>query len=124
MERMKCEEDPEKDPEAPQNQLCQNQAGDCSTSIPKARPPWRRLRCGHRFHEACLFTWLRKAKRCPICRTHIREVPAWRRSEAASSAMQAGLTSTVPNSTAAPQDTIVTASEASGSDRRESSHTL
>jgi len=31
-------------------------------------PRWRQLDCGHRFHETCLFEWLRKAKRCPLCR--------------------------------------------------------
>mmetsp|Transcript_107632 Transcript_107632/g.303131 ORF Transcript_107632/g.303131 Transcript_107632/m.303131 type:complete len:517 (-) Transcript_107632:115-1665(-) len=41
---------------------------------PKVRPKWRRLCCGHQFHEQCLFEWLRKAKRCPICRCHMREV--------------------------------------------------
>jgi len=48
---------------------------------PKPRPPWRRLRCGHRFHETCLFTWLRKVKRCPICRSHMRDVPTWCRAQ-------------------------------------------
>lgn len=41
----------------------------------KRRPQWRRLRCGHQFHEECLFQWLRKAKRCPICRCHMRQAP-------------------------------------------------
>lgn len=31
-------------------------------------PRWRRLRCGHHFHETCIFAWLRKAKQCPVCR--------------------------------------------------------
>mmetsp|Transcript_36340 Transcript_36340/g.58184 ORF Transcript_36340/g.58184 Transcript_36340/m.58184 type:complete len:587 (+) Transcript_36340:88-1848(+) len=52
----------------------------------KTRPPWRRLKCGHRFHEQCLFQWLRKAKRCPLCRCHMREVPAWRRNQLADTA--------------------------------------
>lgn len=29
---------------------------------------WRRLRCGHGFHERCLLEWLRRARRCPLCR--------------------------------------------------------
>jgi len=39
----------------------------------KVRPPWRRLKCGHQFHEQCLFEWLRKARRCPMCRAHVRK---------------------------------------------------
>lgn len=47
----------------------------------KDRPPWRRLQCGHRFHEECLFTWLRKVKRCPVCRSQVSKGPLRRRSE-------------------------------------------
>lgn len=32
---------------------------------------WRRLRCGHQFHEHCIFQWLKKAQQCPMCRRHI-----------------------------------------------------
>jgi hypothetical protein len=42
------------------------------------RPKWRRLRCGHQFHEECLFKWLKKAKKCPTCRCHMRHAPALR----------------------------------------------
>jgi hypothetical protein len=59
---------------------------DSPTTPPKPRPPWRRLKCGHRFHEQCLFQWLRKAKRCPLCRCHMREVPSWRRNQLAETA--------------------------------------
>jgi len=34
---------------------------------------WRRLRCGHQFHEQCIFEWLKKAQQCPMCRRHICE---------------------------------------------------
>jgi len=32
---------------------------------------WRRLPCGHKFHEGCIFEWLRKADQCPVCRRKI-----------------------------------------------------
>jgi hypothetical protein len=34
---------------------------------------WLRLRCGHHFHETCIFEWFRKTKHCPICRRHMKE---------------------------------------------------
>eukprot|EP00747_Dinoflagellata_sp_TGD_P056429 gnl/TRDRNA2_/TRDRNA2_150084_c0_seq1.p1 gnl/TRDRNA2_/TRDRNA2_150084_c0~~gnl/TRDRNA2_/TRDRNA2_150084_c0_seq1.p1 ORF type:complete len:479 (+),score=68.10 gnl/TRDRNA2_/TRDRNA2_150084_c0_seq1:107-1543(+) len=39
----------------------------------KVRPGWRRLRCGHAFHEKCIFDWIKRVKRCPICRRHLRD---------------------------------------------------
>lgn len=38
-----------------------------------SNPLWRRLRCGHHFHEHCIFEWLKKSQRCPMCRRHISE---------------------------------------------------
>lgn len=35
------------------------------------QPQWCRLSCGHRFHEACVFEWLIKVPRCPVCRCHL-----------------------------------------------------
>jgi len=35
---------------------------------------WRQLKCEHRFHEPCLFTWLEKSHRCPVCRADLHEV--------------------------------------------------
>lgn len=32
---------------------------------------WCRLRCGHHFHEPCIFEWLWKSPRCPVCRAHV-----------------------------------------------------
>lgn len=39
-------------------------------------PRWRRLRCGHHFHETCIFEWLRKSKQCPTCRGHFIAEPS------------------------------------------------
>jgi len=50
----------------------------------KARPPWCKLRCGHAFHQDCIFEWLQKAQRCPICRCHVIE------DEKQASSLQAG----------------------------------
>mmetsp|Transcript_108851 Transcript_108851/g.306753 ORF Transcript_108851/g.306753 Transcript_108851/m.306753 type:complete len:288 (-) Transcript_108851:117-980(-) len=35
--------------------------------------PWRRLICGHQFHEPCLLEWLGKARRCPVCRLDLHQ---------------------------------------------------
>lgn len=41
---------------------------ECKCTV---RPHWCRLRCGHAFHEECIFEWLQKTPRCPICRSHV-----------------------------------------------------
>lgn len=104
----------EEDIEAPEHD---SDCGGLPGSTPKLRPPWRSLRCGHRFHEQCLFTWLKKVKRCPICRSHMREVPAWRRTQLAdnttAAASRSGPTSTSADSSG-PTDSSETASATSG----------
>jgi hypothetical protein len=35
-------------------------------------PRWRRLKCGHHFHETCIFEWFKRAKQCPVCRRHLK----------------------------------------------------
>jgi len=35
--------------------------------------PWRRISCGHCFHEPCLLEWLEKARRCPVCRLDLHQ---------------------------------------------------
>jgi len=43
--------------------------GDSPSQIEEGRrESWRKLRCGHHFHERCLVEWLRRARRCPLCR--------------------------------------------------------
>eukprot|EP00933_Yihiella_yeosuensis_P066394 TRINITY_DN7064_c3_g1_i1.p1 TRINITY_DN7064_c3_g1~~TRINITY_DN7064_c3_g1_i1.p1 ORF type:complete len:343 (+),score=47.46 TRINITY_DN7064_c3_g1_i1:60-1088(+) len=32
---------------------------------------WRTLPCKHYFHEECLFEWLKRSRRCPLCRVHL-----------------------------------------------------
>jgi len=44
----------------------QHVSGCCGGGAPR----WRRLRCGHDFHETCIFEWFRKSKQCPTCRRH------------------------------------------------------
>jgi len=43
---------------------------ECIICLEEGRPQsvWRRLRCGHEFHECCLLEWLQRARRCPLCR--------------------------------------------------------
>ncbi|GJN22151.1 hypothetical protein PR202_gb09692 [Eleusine coracana subsp. coracana] len=39
-------------------------AGDPCTALP---------RCGHVFHADCVASWLRKSRRCPVCRADVVE---------------------------------------------------
>eukprot|EP00933_Yihiella_yeosuensis_P062710 TRINITY_DN6568_c1_g2_i1.p1 TRINITY_DN6568_c1_g2~~TRINITY_DN6568_c1_g2_i1.p1 ORF type:complete len:649 (-),score=97.73 TRINITY_DN6568_c1_g2_i1:132-2078(-) len=41
----------------------------------KRRPKWCKLKCGHSFHEDCIFEWIWKARSCPVCRSDILENP-------------------------------------------------
>eukprot|EP00929_Paragymnodinium_shiwhaense_P027416 TRINITY_DN16098_c0_g1_i2.p1 TRINITY_DN16098_c0_g1~~TRINITY_DN16098_c0_g1_i2.p1 ORF type:complete len:296 (-),score=40.26 TRINITY_DN16098_c0_g1_i2:222-1109(-) len=34
---------------------------------------WRVLRCGHMFHEECLVEWLKRGRRCPLCRLDLHQ---------------------------------------------------
>lgn len=65
-----CEDDPETISGVLGLQMLCRDAGCCSASASKGSqtPRWRRLKCGHHFHETCIFEWLRKAKQCPVCR--------------------------------------------------------
>jgi len=35
--------------------------------------PWRRLACGHEFHQTCVDHWFSQSVFCPVCRHDIRE---------------------------------------------------
>mmetsp|Transcript_106021 Transcript_106021/g.192915 ORF Transcript_106021/g.192915 Transcript_106021/m.192915 type:complete len:674 (-) Transcript_106021:52-2073(-) len=48
-------------------------AATCQDCSDVKRPRWRRLQCGHHFHEQCIMEWLKKAKHCPYCRRHLRD---------------------------------------------------
>lgn len=58
--------------EAPDADECAICLGSCEEAISKGRPRWRRLCCGHKFHEECVFEWLRKSPSCPVCRNHFQ----------------------------------------------------
>ena len=43
------------------------EAEDCTICMtPMLRA--RRLPCGHAFHAGCVGSWLRRGRRCPLCR--------------------------------------------------------
>lgn len=45
---------------------------ECRSRGSKRRPNWCRLRCGHQFHEDCIFEWLWKMPCCPVCRSPLQ----------------------------------------------------
>lgn len=62
--------------EAPPADECVICLGSCDTceGDHTHKAQWRRLRCGHHFHERCIFEWLKKPEsnqRCPMCRRHV-----------------------------------------------------
>lgn len=36
--------------------------------------PWRRLNCGHMYHQQCVDTWFNQNVVCPVCRADIRRL--------------------------------------------------
>jgi hypothetical protein len=52
--------------------ICLGSCEECDLQ----KPCWRRLQCGHHFHEGCIFEWLRKEQRCPVCRRDVNEKPS------------------------------------------------
>lgn len=64
--------------EAPPGDECVICLGSCDTCEEGCdhKPNWRRLKCGHHFHERCIFQWLKKiesGQRCPMCRRHVTD---------------------------------------------------
>lgn len=60
--------------EAPEADECVICMGGCKQS--GFEPRWRRLKCGHHYHEQCIFQWLKKVEsgqRCPMCRRHVSD---------------------------------------------------
>jgi len=47
---------------------------------PRSTLLWRRLLCNHVFHERCLLAWLRRGRRCPLCRFDLHQayLAGWR----------------------------------------------
>ena len=44
---------------------------DCVICFNTLRSNVRTLQCGHKFHMACLSTWLRLHRNCPTCRARV-----------------------------------------------------
>merc|ERR1719399_603269 len=59
--------------EVPASDDCVICLGSCEECCGSYKPCWRRLQCGHHFHEACIFEWLRKVQRCPVCRRDVND---------------------------------------------------
>lgn len=69
-----CEDDPHTVRGVPGLQHAYSaEEGGCNSGKCSLSPRWRRLRCGHHFHETCIFEWLRKARQCPVCRRNLKE---------------------------------------------------
>ncbi|KAL6911421.1 hypothetical protein ACP4OV_000226 [Aristida adscensionis] len=48
--------------------------GECAVCLEAFRAGDQRRvlpRCGHGFHAACVDSWLRKSRRCPVCRAEV-----------------------------------------------------
>lgn len=58
-------------PPADECVICLGSCESCELCDHRLKPRWRRLQCGHHFHEHCIFEWLKKAQRCPMCRRHV-----------------------------------------------------
>jgi len=56
--------------ERPQADDCVICLGCCEEGL-SCDECWRRLPCGHNFHETCIFEWLRKSEQCPVCRRKV-----------------------------------------------------
>ncbi|KAL6911423.1 hypothetical protein ACP4OV_000228 [Aristida adscensionis] len=74
-----------------------NGGGECAVCLEAFRAGDRRRvlpGCGHGFHAACVDSWLRKSRRCPVCRAEV--VVAQRKDAGAAAA--AGTVETVTES--------------------------
>lgn len=66
------------DPAQGQEEMCPI----CQEIIAASAPPSggggrvaRKTRCGHLFCGECIGTWLRQSKKCPVCMTHLEDMP-------------------------------------------------
>eukprot|EP00403_Amphidinium_massartii_P002171 CAMPEP_0178379018 /NCGR_PEP_ID=MMETSP0689_2-20121128/4724_1 /TAXON_ID=160604 /ORGANISM="Amphidinium massartii, Strain CS-259" /LENGTH=269 /DNA_ID=CAMNT_0019999103 /DNA_START=15 /DNA_END=820 /DNA_ORIENTATION=- len=63
------EEPPQTIPHDAECVICCNTADDVGAQEDGTSPArWRKLPCGHGFHEECLLQWLQRSHRCPLCR--------------------------------------------------------
>jgi hypothetical protein len=67
-----CEDDPQTLRGVPGLHAFSAEEGGCCGYKKACGPKWRKLPCGHHFHETCIFEWLRKARQCPVCRRHLK----------------------------------------------------
>jgi len=85
---------PDEVPEGDECVICLGSREDdcCAAGSGKGRPRWCRLRCGHHFHEECIFEWLWKVQRCPVCRCHLLDSGAAQQDSGSPSRLAATLT--------------------------------
>mmetsp|Transcript_24100 Transcript_24100/g.29929 ORF Transcript_24100/g.29929 Transcript_24100/m.29929 type:complete len:133 (+) Transcript_24100:552-950(+) len=54
--------------------LTDDECAICCASLKEAQLFVMPGLCQHRFHKECIFKWLKKEARCPLCRTDLRSV--------------------------------------------------
>lgn len=65
--------EPQQQEEEEEEQVCAICFEKCGEHDPTATPCCE-LKCKHKFHTSCIFTWLSKNTSCPICRADVPEL--------------------------------------------------